>query len=136
MVSKAVPMQTRVKALLVAALVGVAVLVQLGGSRVAADERLVVHMVAERFSFRPSQIRMRPGDTLELHVRSDDTTHGFKIFGTGIDVRVPKRGRGEVTVVFSPTEPGEYRFECSKLCGAGHNFMRGAIIVEDGDGST
>jgi heme/copper-type cytochrome/quinol oxidase subunit 2 len=24
-----------------------------------------------------------------------------------------------------------YRFECSRLCGAGHNFMRGGILVEE-----
>ena len=34
-------------------------------------------------------------------------------------------------VLFEAVEAGRYAFECSRLCGAGHNFMRGAIVVED-----
>ena len=36
-------------------------------------------------------------------------------------------------MVFEADEPGEYRFECSKLCGAGHIFMKGEIIVTAAD---
>jgi heme/copper-type cytochrome/quinol oxidase subunit 2 len=97
----------------------------------AAQDRRVVRMVAERFSFRPSRVRMQLGEALELHIRSEDTSHGLKILGSGLDVRVPKRGRGEVILLFEPAEAGMYRFECSRLCGAGHNFMRGGILVEE-----
>ena len=31
--------------------------------------------------------------------------------------------------MFEAREVGRYEFECSRLCGAGHNFMRGAIVV-------
>jgi heme/copper-type cytochrome/quinol oxidase subunit 2 len=34
-------------------------------------------------------------------------------------------------VTFTPEKAGRYTFECSKLCGAGHSFMRGVIIVSD-----
>ena len=47
----------------------------------------------------------------------------------GRNVIIPKRRLGEAVVVFEADEPGTYRFECSKLCGAGHNFMKGEIIV-------
>ena len=97
------------------------------------DEPTVVRLVAERFSFRPSLVRLELGQTLRLELRSEDTTHGFHILGTDIDVRVPRRGRGTVTVAFTPQKPGRYRFECSTLCGAGHNFMRGEIVVDDPD---
>jgi len=46
-----------------------------------------------------------------------------------INVTIPKRGRHEVAVVFRPTEPGRYTFECTRMCGAGHNFMRGVLVV-------
>ena len=95
---------------------------------VAAQERQVVQMVAERFTFTPSRIVIPVGTILEIHIRSDDTDHGFHIVG-GRNVIIPKRRLGEAVVVFEALEPGEYRFECSKLCGAGHNFMRGEIIV-------
>ena len=102
------------------------------GSRwVGAQEREVVEIVAERFTFTPSEISVKVGTTLELRVRSDDTMHGFRIVGRNVNVAVPKRRQGEAVVVFEATEAGRFRFECSRLCGAGHNFMKGEIIVTE-----
>ncbi len=97
------------------------------------DEPEVVEIVAERFTFTPSEIRVVVGTTLELRVRSDDTMHGFRIVGRNVNLEVPKRRQGEAVVLFEATEVGRYRFECSRLCGAGHNFMRGEIVVVDHD---
>ena len=97
----------------------------------ADGERRVVRILAERFSFTPSEIRVLRGVTLELRIRSDDTMHGFRIVGRNVNLLVPKRRQGEAVVVFEATAVGRYEFECSRLCGAGHNFMRGAIVVED-----
>ncbi len=96
----------------------------------AAQETQVIEITAERFAFTPSEIRLKAGTPVELRLRSDDTAHGFHIIGTDIDIELPKRGRGVTTVVFEP-KPGRYTFECSQLCGAGHSFMRGAIIVSE-----
>ena len=96
-----------------------------------AAEKKVVHVVAERFSFTPSEFTVEPGTIVEIRLTSDDTSHGFKIAGPrGVDVTIPKRGRGETTVTFEATEPGDYVFECSRMCGAGHSFMRGRIRVK------
>lgn len=89
----------------------------------------VVEVSAERFSFTPSEVRTNVGARVEFKIRSDDTDHGFRILGTDINVRIPKRGQGVVTVPFEPAKAGRYTFECSKLCGAGHSFMRGTIVV-------
>jgi cytochrome c oxidase subunit 2 len=90
----------------------------------------VVEVSAERFLFTPSQITIEAGTLLEIRLTSDDTGHGFRIVGPGdINVGIPKRGRGEAIVRFEATEPGEYRFECSRVCGAGHNYMAGVIRV-------
>ena len=109
--------------------VGFAILILAFSNPTYVQERRVVRIVAERFSFTPSQITVPIGTTLELRVRSEDTAHGFRIVGGDVNVAVPKRRQGEAVVVFEATEVGRYRFECSRLCGAGHNFMRGAIIV-------
>ena len=123
--------------------IGMIVLGTLGlgvGSRASSrgveqnGERQVVSVLAERFSFTPSEIRVPVGTTLELRVRSDDTMHGFRIVGRGVNIAVPKRRQGEAVVVFDATDAGRYEFECSRLCGAGHNFMRGAIVVVDAGG--
>lgn len=103
----------------------------LGVDAGAGGEHRVVRILAERFSFTPSEIRVPRGVTLELRIRSDDTMHGFRIVGRNVDLLVPKRRQGEAVVVFEAAEVGRYEFECSRLCGAGHNFMRGAIVVED-----
>ena len=103
----------------------------LGGVRSgtgAAQQREVVEMVAERFTFTPSRLEVPVGTTVEIHIRSEDTNHGFHLVN-GLNVIVPKRRQGEAVVVFEAEAVGVYQFECSKLCGAGHNFMKGEIIV-------
>src|SRR2546422_8757370 len=89
-----------------------------------------IDIIAERFRFTPDQIRVQRGATVEFVLESDDTDHGFRIVGTDIDRVIPKRGRGSLVVQFTPERSGRYKFECSKLCGAGHEFMQGVLIVE------
>ena len=89
----------------------------------------VVNVSAERFSFTPSEIRVKAGEPIEIRLKSEDTDHGFRILNTDIDVRIPKRGKGTATAAFRPAQEGRYTFECSHVCGAGHGFMRGTIVV-------
>jgi cytochrome c oxidase subunit II len=93
-------------------------------------DRRVIRIRAERFSFTPSEIRLTTGETVEFRIKSDDTAHGFRIVGTHTDIVVPKRGRGEIAVVFTAPTAGDYAFECTEMCGAGHDFMRGVIRVQ------
>ncbi len=97
----------------------------------APADRRVVRIKAERFSFSPSEILMVVGEEIEIRLKSDDTAHGFKLVGQDVDLTIPKRGQGEVAVPFKPPKPGRYEFECSHLCGAGHSFMRGVIVVKE-----
>lgn len=90
-----------------------------------------VDVLAERFSFTPSEIKTTVGTTLQIRLESDDTSHGFRIIGTDVNIEIPKRGRGTTTVTFNAEKAGRYTFECSQLCGAGHSFMRGVIVVSD-----
>jgi heme/copper-type cytochrome/quinol oxidase subunit 2 len=89
----------------------------------------VIEINAERFQFWPSQVIVQEGEEVELRVRSDDTIHGFRIVGFGTNLEIPKRGHGYAVTRFTGSRPGRYTFECNRLCGAGHNFMRGVIIV-------
>jgi len=99
------------------------------------SERRVVRITAERFSFTPSEIKLVVGEEVEIRLKSQDTSHGFRLVGTDTDLAIPKRGAGEASVIFTATEPGRWTFECNRVCGAGHNFMRGAVIVRAKDGS-
>lgn len=96
-----------------------------------AEGPRVVHITAERFAFTPSEITVDEGSIVELRLTSDDTDHGFRVYGLGDpNVLIPKRGRGDVRVTIDAKEAGSYRFECSHVCGAGHGFMRGTIRVK------
>ncbi len=89
-----------------------------------------VSVVAERFNFTPSRIKVKEGTLLEITLTSDDTFHGFRVPSANINQIIPARGRGNVKVLFDAKEKGSYPFECSRPCGAGHTMMRGVIIVE------
>ena len=108
-------------------------------SGVASDAQgpRVIRVSAERFAFTPSRIEIDAGESVEFHVKSDDTSHGFRILGPGrsdtvlANVAIPKRGKGDVVVPVKIDTPGRYIFECSRMCGAGHNFMRGELVVRE-----
>jgi cytochrome c oxidase subunit 2 len=97
--------------------------------RQAPEVRRVV-IEAERFNFTPSRVKVAPGEEIDLVLRSADTAHGFKVEGTDIAVAIPKRGRGEIVVRYKSPQEGRVTFECNRMCGAGHHFMRGEIVVE------
>jgi cytochrome c oxidase subunit II len=118
---------TRVAA--VTAVVSLLSALAVSGAFAQAAERRVIRITAERFSFTPSEIVLDEGEEVELRFRSEDTSHGFRLDGTAIKIAIPKRGKGEVSVVFRAERAGRYTFECHRMCGAGHDFMRGAIEV-------
>lgn len=94
----------------------------------------VIDITAERFEFWPPEVTMTEGEVIELRVRSEDTIHGFRLVGTSTNLIVPKRGKGIATATLSGLQPGRYTFECSRMCGAGHHFMRGSLIVRSATG--
>ncbi len=96
----------------------------------------VVEVTAERFEFWPSEIVVAEGEEVELRIRSDDTMHGFRIVGAGTNLLIPKRGRGYAVARFTGSATGRYTFECSRMCGAGHNFMRGVLVVRPAGAAT
>jgi cytochrome c oxidase subunit 2 len=118
-------------------LIGVALFASVGAGtgRAQQADRRVIHVKAERFTFTPSRIVVEPGERIELRLSSDDTAHGFRVQGTDINVVVPKRGMKETIVTFTAPAPGRYPFECTRMCGAGHNFMRGELIVRERSGA-
>jgi cytochrome c oxidase subunit 2 len=92
-----------------------------------------IEIVAERFSYSPSRIRVRRGMTVEFVLTSDDTYHGFFLPQFDINLMILPPGKDATTVRVTFAEAGEYVFECSRPCGAGHNTMRGVIVVEESE---
>lgn len=107
-----------------------AMVLPLTGQEEAAKKPVrTISIVAERFFFSPSKIKLKEGETVEFVLTSDDTDHGFHVPAAGIDIAIPPSGKGEARVRFTAVKKGNFRFECSRACGAGHNLMRGEIIV-------
>ena len=90
----------------------------------------VIRVSAERFAYTPSEIVVEKGTTIEFHLTSDDTDHGFRIVGTDVNVKIPKRRRGATVVKYVADTEGEFVIECSRPCGAGHTAMRARLIVK------
>jgi cytochrome c oxidase subunit II len=116
---------------LMARFVGVLLSIVLAGAQTGQRRPdQVIAITAERFTFTPSEIKVKQGAVVEFVISSEDTDHGFHIPDAGIDATVPQRGKGELRIRFVARERGNYGFECSRPCGAGHNLMRGIIHVE------
>ncbi len=107
-----------------------AAILQFAPAETPEEPEQEIRIVAQRFHFTPSKLKVKSGARVKFALESRDTFHGFRLEGSGIDVVIPARGRGTVEVEWTAPEPGRYEFVCSKRCGAGHAGMRGSIIVE------
>jgi len=85
-------------------------------------------IVAKKWDFNPSTIRVKEGDIVKLNVESIDVSHGLAIFEFGINERL-NPGK-TVSIEFTADKAGEYVFLCTVPCGKGHGSMRGTLIVE------
>jgi len=90
----------------------------------------VIRVSAERFAFTPSEITVEKGTVIEFHLTSEDTDHGFRIIDTDVNVRIPKRRRGETVVKYTADTAGRFIIECTRPCGAGHTAMRAVLVVK------
>jgi len=90
----------------------------------------IIRVSAERFAYTPSEIVVEQGTTIEFHLTSDDTDHGFRIVGTDVNAEIPKRRRGETVVKYVADTAGTFVIECSRPCGAGHTAMRATLVVK------
>jgi len=85
-------------------------------------------MIARKWEFEPSEIRVNLGDLVDIHVMSEDVSHGF--FLPDFDVNEMLEPGVEVNVEFVADKKGTFTFSCNVPCGRGHGGMRGTLIVE------
>lgn len=81
-----------------------------------------------KFVIEPNVIRVEQGENVVLDVSSKDVQHGFQVEQLGINE--PIRPGKPVAVVLDTSKKGQFRMECSIICGAGHDDMTGKIVVE------
>lgn len=84
-------------------------------------------IIAKQWSFEPDTIIVDKGDMVKLRIKSVDVDHGISIPEFGVNERL-KSGK-TVKVEFVADKTGTFTFFCNVICGAGHNNMRGTLIV-------
>ena len=112
-----------------AALALALVLATAAPSRGIAAEPHIVRIVAKKFSYTPSEVRLKKGEPVMLELVSEDRIHGFNLpeFKIRKDV-----GPKEVTrVALTPDKAGTFSFRCDVFCGDGHEDMTGTLIVAE-----
>ena len=118
---------TLVALLAAAAKLGIATYAAESGSDNGAAE--VITIVAQRFSYTPSEIVLHKGQAVVLEFHALDFMHGFSVPGLGLRADLIE---GQVTRVrLTPEKAGSYDFHCDNFCGAGHEDMNGMIIVKE-----
>jgi cytochrome c oxidase subunit 2 len=97
------------------------------GTRVAADGKVVVHLVAQQYSFNPQCIVVPAGTPVTFRATSTDTIHGFLIRDTNANVMLVPGFVATFTTTFK--RPGEHLMPCHEYCGTGHEAMWARVQV-------
>lgn len=82
---------------------------------------------AGQFAYSPSELRVNPGDTVNIQLVSTDVVHGLYVDGYDFSIQADP-GQSK-TLSFIADMPGSFRFRCNVTCGAMHPFMIGKLNV-------
>ncbi len=95
------------------------------------SEPIDVYILAERFGYRPSVLRLERNVRYRFRMMGMDVNHGasvtLKARLAGHMMRAPAGRLSEMIMTFN--RPGEYLVYCTVYCGEGHDRMQGKIIV-------
>lgn len=93
----------------------------------AQAETKIISIVAKKFEYSPSEVRLKMDETVILEFTSQDVVMGFNApdFKTRADIIPGVKTRVSLT----PNKVGAFPFYCDIFCGSGHEEMAGTIIV-------
>jgi cytochrome c oxidase subunit II len=94
----------------------------------AASAPRVINVVVKRFAFEPARVEVTEGERIRLMVSSGDGVHGIEIKKFKFNKKIP-RGGEPVAIEFVATAAGEFPILCSAYFGAGHESMKGMLVV-------
>ncbi len=102
--------------------------VLLAGCNRQKAEAVHIQVTAHRYGFEPAVIHIKKGQDVVLEVSTSDVQHGFEVKELGIDE--PIQPGKPALVSFKADKAGEYKIDCSIICGPGHDRMQSKIVVE------
>ncbi len=97
------------------------------GSAHGENNPRVIEITAKRFGFTPNQITLKKGETVKLHLTSEDVTHGFFMKKLKIDEVIEPGKPTEITL--TPETAGNFLTICDHFCGVNHGNMNMTITV-------
>ena len=102
------------------------------GTRVAADGKVVVRVIAQQYSFEPQCIVVPAGMPVTFRATSADTIHGFVVRDTNANVMLVPGFVATFTTTFKTAS--EHVMPCHEYCGTGHEAMWASVqVVEQSD---
>jgi cytochrome c oxidase subunit 2 len=95
-------------------------------SRAQPPERSIA-VVARKFEFVPSHIRVKKGETVVLELTAPEVMMGFACADLQVRADIPPGRTTRLRI--TPERTGEFVFLCDVFCGSGHEEMSGTLIV-------
>ena len=95
--------------------------------RSVAPQERVFQVDARQYAYSPADLKVNAGDTVTIHLVSNDVVHGLYVDGYGVSVDADPGQTA--TLTFVANKPGSFRFRCNVTCGAMHPFMIGKVTV-------
>lgn len=93
----------------------------------AQDPSRTIEIHAKRFSFEPAEITVKQGETVKLHLISEDVPHSLLIKDLGVNQAISKDHPADVT--FTAANAGDFHGKCGRFCGSGHGSMTFVVHV-------
>jgi len=95
--------------------------------RSIAPQERIFQVDARQYAYSPSELKVNAGDTVTIHLVSNDVVHGLYVDGYGASAEADPGQTA--TLTFVANDPGSFRFRCNVTCGAMHPFMIGKLTV-------
>src|SRR5215216_7836870 len=92
-----------------------------------APQERTFRVDARQYAYSPSELKVNAGDSVTIHLVSNDVVHGLYVDGYGVSVEADPGQTA--TLTFVANKPGSFRFRCNVTCGAMHPFMIGKLTV-------
>ncbi len=102
-----------------------------------AQHAQIVQAVGRQWGWELSQTKVRAGTPVEFNVTSTDVNHGFAIYSPQERILTQTQAMpGFINrLLYTFTEPGQYRIVCLEYCGLAHHGMVAEFEVVAAGGS-
>ena len=87
-----------------------------------------IRVTMRKFAIEPGVIHVKQGANVVLDVSTQDVQHGFQVPELGINEPIQPGRPAEIPL--DTSRKGEFKVECSVICGPGHDEMQAKIVIE------